>query len=259
MLAAATAGHQVEGNNRYSDYWVIEHLRHSSFVEPSDQADDHYHHFKEDIDILKRAGLNAYRFSIEWARIEPHEGQFDEKEMQNYREVLQYCRQEGIEPVVTLFHFASPAWLIQKGGWGKPYVIHAFENYVRYLGEQLGDLFSYVCTINEANMGYQLKKTASDVMKQSKRKGSAQVGAKLDVGSLLFGMIEQGRAFHVSPLHVNTFLNPRSKEQEQIVMRAHQQAAAALKKKNPNIKAGLTLSLYDYQIAEELSKKKDIA
>ena len=81
MLGAATAAHQVEGNNTKSDYWVMENIEHSMFAEKSGLAVDHYNRYKEDIDLLKQAGLNAYRFSIEWARIEPIEGQWDEKEM----------------------------------------------------------------------------------------------------------------------------------------------------------------------------------
>ena len=121
MIGAATAAHQVEGNNTHSDFWVMEHLKHSDFVEPSGMAVDHYNRYAEDIKLLAQAGCNAYRFSIEWARIEPQEGCFDAKEIEHYRQVLLCCRENGITPVVTLQHFSSPAWLIGKGGWGKPY------------------------------------------------------------------------------------------------------------------------------------------
>ncbi len=116
MLGAATAAHQVEGNNIGSDYWIMENLEHSVFVEKSGLAVDHYNRYEEDIDLLKQAGLNAYRFSIEWARIEPVEGQWNEKEMEHYIKVIDYCLANGIEPVVTYHHFSSPAWLITKGG-----------------------------------------------------------------------------------------------------------------------------------------------
>ena len=81
LLGAATAAHQVEGNNIHSDYWIQEHLKHSQFSEPSGAAVDHYNRYQEDILLLKEAGLNAYRFSIEWARIEPEEGSFDQEEL----------------------------------------------------------------------------------------------------------------------------------------------------------------------------------
>ncbi len=247
FIGAATAAHQVEGNNIHSDYWAMEHMKHSSFVEPSNDAVDHYNRYEEDIRLMAEAGLNAYRFSIEWARVEPKEGQFEKKEIEHYRDVIACCKQNGIMPIVTLYHFSSPAWLIGKGGWGKEYVVEAFAKYAGYVAEHLGKELSYVCTINEANMGYQLKKIAADVMKSSKKEGSVQVGVNFDVKNLLLGMLEEGRVFHCNPFGVNTFLKPRSKEQEAIVMRAHQAAKKVIKEAAPQCKVGLTLSLYDYQ------------
>ena len=81
LLGASTAAHQVEGNNRYSDLWAQEQMEHSSFAEPSNDAVDHYHRYEEDIALLAGAGLNAYRFSIELARVEPQEGCVDESEL----------------------------------------------------------------------------------------------------------------------------------------------------------------------------------
>ena len=75
-FGAATAAHQVEGNNIHSDYWAQEHIPHTSFAEPSGDACDHYNRYEEDIKLLAGAGLNAYRFSIEWARIEPEEASY---------------------------------------------------------------------------------------------------------------------------------------------------------------------------------------
>ena len=77
-VGAATAAHQVEGNNTHSDYWAMEQMENTSFNEPSLDAVDHYNRYEEDIKLMADAGLNAYRFSIEWARIEPEQGKFDE-------------------------------------------------------------------------------------------------------------------------------------------------------------------------------------
>ena len=68
LLGAATAAHQVEGNNTNSDFWAMEQMEHSVFKEPSLNAVDHYNRYRQDIDLMAEAGLNAYRFSIEWAR-----------------------------------------------------------------------------------------------------------------------------------------------------------------------------------------------
>lgn len=252
LIGAATAPHQVEGNNIHSDFWVMEHLKHSDFVEPSGMACDHYNRYEEDIALLAKAGLNAYRFGIEWARIEPQEGVFDEKEIQHYRNVLACCHAHGVTPLVTLAHFSSPAWLISKGGWAKEYVVSAFARYAKKIAESLGDLIPYIATINEANMGIQLWKVSQDMMQASKRKeGGVQVGQNmgLDLKAILLGMFEKGKAFKCSPFGVNTFLMPRNEKQEKWVMLAHRAAVKAIKEVNPDIKVGLTLSLFDYQPA----------
>ena len=156
FVGAATAAHQVEGNNIHSDYWAQEQLPHTSFAEPSGIACDHYNRYEEDIRLVADAGLNAYRFSIEWARIEPEEGKFDPAEIEHYRKVIACCKAHGVEPVVTLLHFTSPKWLIAKGGWEAESTVEYFKRYVSYVMEQLGSELHYVCTINEANMGLQL-------------------------------------------------------------------------------------------------------
>jgi len=156
FVGAATAAHQVEGNNIHSDYWAQEQLPHTSFAEPSGIACDHYNRYEEDIKLLADAGLNAYRFSIEWARIEPEEGKFDPAEIEHYRKVIACCKAHGVEPVATLLHFTSPKWLIAMGGWEAESTVEYFKRYVSYVMEQLGSELHYICTINEANMGLQL-------------------------------------------------------------------------------------------------------
>lgn len=249
LMGAATAAHQVEGDNIHSDCWVMEHIKHSDFVEPSGKAVDHYHRYEEDIRLLAQVGLNAYRFSIEWARIEPKEGCFDKSEVEHYRDVLRCCKKYSVTPVVTLHHFSSPAWLIGKGGWTKPCVTDYFARYAEFIAEQLGEELPWVCTINEANMGGQLNKIVADMMNARKKKGSVQVGTSegLNLKSLLLGMFEQGKAFHCSPFGINNFLKPRKPQQEAIVMEAHSRAVKAFKKIAPHTKMGLTLSLFDYQ------------
>lgn len=139
LLGAATAAHQVEGNNIYSDAWAEEQMKHSTYLEPSGAALDHYHRYEEDIRLMSKAGLNAYRFSIEWARIEPQEGIFAPDEIEHYRKVISCCRENGLEPIVTLLHFTSPKWLISRGGWESDAAVAYFVRYVRYVMEQLGE------------------------------------------------------------------------------------------------------------------------
>ena len=137
LVGAATAAHQVEGNNIHSDYWLMEQMPHSDFAEPSLLAVDHYNRYEEDIKLLAEAGLKAYRFSIEWARIEPERGKYDEDAIDHYRKVIRCCRENGVEPIVTMLHFTSPAWLIKAGGWESEDVIGAFVKYCEYVIKEI--------------------------------------------------------------------------------------------------------------------------
>ena len=166
LIGAATAAHQVEGNNIHSDLWAMEHMKHTSFLEPSLDAVDHYTRYEEDIRLLADAGLNAYRFSIEWARIEPEEGHFDKDAVDHYRDVIACCKKYGVEPFVTLHHFSSPKWLITKGGWEAETTPADFAHYVHYIIGELGNELHYVCTINEANMGIQVAAIAARYKRQ---------------------------------------------------------------------------------------------
>ncbi|WP_044936040.1 glycoside hydrolase family 1 protein [Pseudobutyrivibrio sp. LB2011] len=268
MLGAATAAHQVEGNNVGSDYWIMENLEHSVFVEKSGSAVDHYNRYEEDIDLLKKAGLNAYRFSIEWARIEPVEGQWNEKEMEHYIKVIDYCLANGIEPVVTYHHFSSPAWLITKGGWESPDVVRYFERYAKYVTEHVAGKVKYVCTINEANMRLQMAFLIKDITermsKQSEiqnQEGSVQVGVNLsqNQSQMMMSMMETAKAFNIDdPRKVANFVSQASEEGDLLVMKAHNAARNAIKSVDPSIQVGLTLSLHDIQCVdggEENAKK----
>jgi beta-glucosidase len=256
MMGAATAAHQVEGNNIYSDFWTMEHLPGTVYKEPSLDAVDHYYKYKEDIQLLVNAGLNTYRFSIEWARIEPSKGNFDQNEIEHYRQVLRFCHQNNVTPIVTLHHFSSPKWLISEGGWESDSTIEYFGNYSRRVVSELGDLIPYICTINEANIGKQIEKIMKRMMaganekKSVKKQESADVQVGLNVD--LKANMEQyyralGEAFGIDPRNVQTFISPRTDNGELVIMKCHEKARTVIKEINPNIKVGITFSLYDHQ------------
>ena len=115
LWGAATAAHQVEGNNINSDLWVLEHPKPSIYPEPSGDACDHYHRFRDDIKLVAGLGFNTYRFSIEWARIEPEEGAFSNAELDHYRRMLTTCHELGLTPMVTYWHLTSPRWFAGSG------------------------------------------------------------------------------------------------------------------------------------------------
>ena len=252
MIGTATAAHQVEGNNRNCDAWVMENMRYSNYAEPSLEAMDHYHRFEEDIKAMAQAGYQAYRFSIEWARIEPAKAQFDENEVEHYKKVLECCINNNIVPIVTLHHFTSPIWVIQEGGWEQETVIEYFGNYTAYVMKQLGALIPYVCTINEANIGYQIgkfvRKMQSEAENKESSKGEVQVGINTKSQSSMMDYFrELGQAFHMDPRHVQPFLGPRTEHGDSVVMQAHREARKIIRDIFPDVKVGITLSLHDIQ------------
>jgi beta-glucosidase len=256
MMGAATAAHQVEGNNVNSDFWTMEHLPGTMYKEPSLDAVDHYHKYKEDIQLLVDAGLNTYRFSIEWARIEPSKGNFDQNEIEHYRQVLEFCHQNNVTPIVTLHHFSSPKWLISEGGWECESTIEYFGNYCRHVVSELGDLIPYICTINEANIGKQIAKIMKRMMAGANKKKSVekqesvdvQVGLNVDLKASMEQYNQAlEEAFGINPKNVHTFISPQTDNGELIIMKCHEKARTVIKEINPIIKVGITLSLYDHQ------------
>lgn len=252
LIGASTAAHQVEGNNIYSDYWAMEQMEYTSFNEPSLDAVDHYNRYEEDIRLLAEAGLNAYRFSIEWARVEPQPGVFDEEAIEHYRRVLKCCHENSVEPIVTMHHFTSPKWLIEQGGWEAEETIEKFADYCRNVVEKLGDQMHYVCTINEANMGLQIAAISKRYMKmmqnQASAESSVQVGINIEnpmMERMKKQAMENAQIFETP--QPQTFVSQRTEKGDILVMRAHQAAKAAIKKVKPDLQVGITLSLHDIQ------------
>lgn len=254
LIGASTAAHQVEGNNANSDIWALEHMQYGGYPEKSGEAANHYQTYRDDIRRMAEAGLNAYRFSLEWARIEPEEGVFDAAATVHYRDVIECCREYGIEPIVTLHHFSSPKWLIERGGWEDERVVAYFERYVRYVCEQYGDLLQYVCTLNEANMGVLIAIYIRQAMEERALRESEE-GAALQVGVDIEAMaaddeakLEEMRAvFGVDEPAI--FVSPRTEAGIELVKRAHMRAVEVIHELVPGAKAGMTLSLRDIQAA----------
>jgi beta-glucosidase len=152
LWGAASSAYQVEGNNINSDSWLMEHLVPSPNKEPALDACDHYHRYPEDLALFSSLGWNAYRFSIEWARIEPEEGYFSFAETEHYRRMLAACHENNLSPVVTFHHATSPRWLISSGGWQDRDTPKKFARYCGYLASHLGDLIDVGLTINQPNL-----------------------------------------------------------------------------------------------------------
>ncbi len=141
---AATSAHQVEGGN-HNDWSEWEK---TTGHEESGRACDHYNRFREDFDIAKSLNQNAHRFSIEWSRIEPEEGRWDEKEIAHYREVINALRGRGIEPFVTLWHWTLPVWVAKQGGWENKKTIDNFARYAEKIVKSYPKVKFWI-TLNE--------------------------------------------------------------------------------------------------------------
>ncbi len=173
LWGAATAAHQVEGkmHNQWS-VWELENARSlaaqaeyhvsdypswerikklaktpANYV--SGRATQHYDRYEEDFDLLESMNMNAYRFSIEWSRVEPEEGVWNAEAVEHYRDYLESLKSRGIEPVVTLFHFTLPVWFAQKGGFAKRRNVDYFVRFAERIMSEIGRSVRYVITINE--------------------------------------------------------------------------------------------------------------
>jgi beta-glucosidase len=167
LWGAATAAHQIEGGNVNNDSWEREHDPDAGYAESSGDACDSLHRWPEDVELVAAMGLGAYRFSLEWSRIEPAEGEFSTAALDHYRRMCAACRERDIVPVVTFHHFTIPTWLARRGGWEAVDAPETFSRFVTRAGAHLGDLIGWACTINELNLigvrGYDLGSSSPGV------------------------------------------------------------------------------------------------
>jgi beta-glucosidase len=158
VWGTATAAHQTEGGNWNNDWWMFEHAPGSPCAEPSGDAVDHFTRYPDDIALLADLGFDAYRFSLEWSRIEPEEGEWSNAALDHYRRMCAACHEHGLLPVVTYHHFATPRWAAADGGWCNPAIVDRYTRLCERATAALGDLIGMGCTINEPNivslMGY---------------------------------------------------------------------------------------------------------
>ena len=224
LWGVATAAHQIEGNNVNSDYWVMEQVSGTYFKEKSGDACDSWNRWREDIALIRSAGLNAYRFSVEWARVEPEPGEFSQATLDYYRRLCIACREAGIEPVVTLHHFSSPRWVAAMGGWETPAVIDHFARYVERTARVLGDVARWFCTMNEPNA-----QVTSKVLQRKPWEIEPRLRA------------EAARKVDSDKFHMY-FLGDSYKVRD-VCLAAHAKAREAIKAAAPGAKVGLTLAL----------------
>ncbi len=214
IWGSATAAHQIEGGNWNNDWWAWEHDPSSGCVEPSGDACDSFHRYPEDMAILAEFGFGAYRFSLEWSRIEPERGEWSSASLDHYRRMCETCREAGLVPIVTFHHFTSPRWVTEMGGWQNAEVADRFAGFCEKATARLGDLIGWACTLNEPNivalMGY------------------------------LVGIFPPGKQDIAARRAVND-----------VFIDAHLKAGAAIRSGPGDFPVGLTLSMTDYQSVDE--------
>ena len=154
----ATAAHQVEGNNTNNNWYDWEHQldeNNQPRIHNGDKsilAADHWNRYPDDIKLMKDLGVNHYRFSIEWSKIEPQNGDYNVESIQHYRDLCDSLIKNNITPVVTLHHFTHPTWFEKLGAFEKKENIHHFIEYSEYAFNNLKDLVPIWCTINEPSV-----------------------------------------------------------------------------------------------------------
>ena len=152
QLGVASAATQIEGgdkNNSWYDWFRQGHIRDGS--DPS-VADMHYERYKEDAQLMHDMGIRHYRLGIEWARLEPEPGVFDEAAFAHYRDELLLLQKLGIRPLLTLHHFTNPLWFERMGAFEHPESAGIFLRFAGRVVAELGDIVSEYITINEPNV-----------------------------------------------------------------------------------------------------------
>ncbi|MGH2346951.1 MAG: glycoside hydrolase family 1 protein [Chloroflexota bacterium] len=234
LWGTATAAHQVEGGNVHNDNWVLEHAAGSPYEESSGDACDHYHRYRDDIALLADLGFTLYRFSLEWSRIEPEEGEFSIAQLDHYRRMLATCHEHGITPMVTFHHFTSPRWFAAAGGWEAADAPEKFARFCERATAHLGDLIPLACTLNEVNIGPLLSALGVPGM-DSFRQAAWFAAAARAVGS--------------DPARFTPFLYAISERGRATILAAHRRAVEAIKAGPGNAALGLSLAMQDIQAA----------
>jgi beta-glucosidase len=237
LWGTAISAYQSEGNNTNADAWVRENVKPTLFKERSGDACDSYHRFAEDIEIAGKLGFNCYRLGIEWARIEPSEGQFSNAELDHYALVLEKCRAHGLKPVVTFNHFTTPIWFAARGGFEDGEAPDIFARYCGKAAEHLGGLMHLATTFNEANIQL-LVQILSPTPGPSPAAKAMMAAAAASTGSPKFSSLAFADPAVSTPL----------------LQEAHRKGYGAIKAARPQLPVGLTLTTQDVQPAGAQSR-----
>ena len=196
------------------------------FAERSGDACDHYHRYPDDIALIAALGLGAYRFSLEWSRIEPEEGEFSRAALDHYRRMLDMCHEHGLVPILTLHHFTSPRWVAGDGGWNELRTAERFARFCERTMRHLGDLVPCACTINEPNLGALLHRVIG--VPDPRNSGAWQAAAA---------------ALQTTPDRFAPLQHSSGARAAEVTRTAHRLAFEAIKSVRAETQVGLTVAL----------------
>ena len=231
LWGVAGAGHQVEGGNVTSDTWYAEHVTPTVFREPSGAACNGYALWREDLDLAAGLGISAYRFSVEWARVEPVEGERSTAALDHYEAVVDGCLERGLAPVVTFNHFTSPHWFAQRGGWLDQGAPEVFARYCDQVMDRFGDRIAFAVTMNEPNIARLLTWLGlPDFVRDLER-------ATLEAASAAAGVPRYRLGNVVLPEEMDAMADGMTA--------GHRAARAAIKARRPDLQVGLSIAIMD--------------
>ena len=242
LWGAATAGHQVEGQNVNSDSWFLEHTRPTVYAEPSGDAANSFALWGSDMDLARGMGLNTYRFSLEWARIEPAPGEFSIAMLDHYKAMIAGCRARGLVPVVTFNHFTTPLWFAMRGGWSNPDAPDLFARYCDRAARHLAEGIGYATTLNEPNLAGVLQYLLPGGLLDQDKAMAAAAAAALGVAHFQAG---------------NSLYSHDPAATQEGLQRAHTLGRAAIKAVRGDLPVGVSLAILDDQTAGRDASLRD--
>ena len=156
VWGAATSAYQIEGavkeDGKGEHIWDVYTKEPGKIFEghTGEVACDHYHRYKEDVQIMKQIGLKGYRFSVDWSRVLPEgTGRVNEAGIAFYDHLIDELLANGIEPYITMYHWELPYELYKRGGWMNPQIVEWFGEYAKLLAERFSDRVTHFFTLNE--------------------------------------------------------------------------------------------------------------
>lgn len=242
LWGAATAGHQVEGNNLNADLWLVENIKPTLYVERSGDALNSFDLWPQDLDLVGQIGLNSYRFSLEWSRIEPDQGHFSLAMLDHYKRMIDACRAKGITPVVTFNHFTTPIWFAKQGGWTNPDSPALFTRYCDRAARHLAADIGWATTLNEPNL-LRVQAVVAPAGRTDVRRKMLEVAAKVaGVQKYVAGNAANPEDFEIIT-------------RNQIV--GHKNGRAAIKAVRTDLPVGVSLAIDDQQAAPGGERRRD--